>query len=96
MQFLKTADIQLGKYGIFLGDLDNLLSGSLETDIYVCPKCRKLEFYLAGDEEFFEEDAGDESQVGPFDNTVIVCPKCGAVHGQDLSECPQCGYNYSE
>jgi hypothetical protein len=45
MSLYGTQTIQLGSYGFFTGHLDNLLSGGLEVDIYMCKKCRKLEFY---------------------------------------------------
>lgn len=38
-------DIQLGQHSFFFGDLDNLLSGSLETEIFICRGCGKVELF---------------------------------------------------
>lgn len=45
MGYLGVKTIQLGSAGWIIGDLDNLLSGSLKVSIYECPNCRKLEFF---------------------------------------------------
>lgn len=45
MKYLGVKTIQLGSAGWIIGDLDNLLSGSLKVSIYECPNCRKLEFF---------------------------------------------------
>lgn len=37
--------IQLGEYGLFLGDLSNLLSGALEVEIFQCNQCGKIELF---------------------------------------------------
>lgn len=37
--------IQLGQYGLLLGDLSNLLSGALEVEIFQCDRCGKIEFF---------------------------------------------------
>lgn len=82
MQFLTRENIQLGKTGWILGDLPNLFAGALQTDIYFCPNCRKLEFYAAD-----ETVAGDELPKK-------TCPKCGTVHDFDYPRCPKCGHSY--
>lgn len=53
MQFLAREEIQLGKTGFLMGSIPNALAGTLEVDIYMCPYCRKLEFYAVedGDDE---------------------------------------------
>lgn len=45
MRYMGTKRIQLGRTGWIIGDWDNLLSGSLTTSIYECPKCGKLELF---------------------------------------------------
>lgn len=47
MNHIRTEKLQFGQTGWILGDLPNLLAGAMEVDIYSCPKCRKLEFFLA-------------------------------------------------
>ncbi len=82
MQFFAHKRIQLGKTGWVLGDLPNLLAGALEVDIFVCPKCRKLEFFASEDEE--------QSNELP----KKTCPVCGTVHDFDYPKCPKCKHNY--
>lgn len=82
MQYLSREKLQLGKTGWVLGDLPNLLSGALEVQIFVCPKCRKLEFFLAENETLDDE------------TPKKTCPKCGAVHDFDYPKCPNCKHEY--
>ena len=63
MNHIRTEKLQLGQTGWILGDLPNLLAGAIEVDIYACPKCKKIEFYLADS----SEDGLPQKQ----------CPKCG-------------------
>ena len=83
MLFLGRESIQLGETTWFLGDLGNLLSGSLNVEIYRCPNCRKLDFY---DWETNEQESKQDD--------MIVCPKCGASHGKYLTNCPECQHDY--
>ena len=82
MQYLSREKLQLGKTGWVLGDLPNLLSGALEVQIYVCPKCRKLEFFLADNETIDDE------------TPKKTCPDCGTVHDFDYPKCPNCKHEY--
>lgn len=82
MQYLSRERIQLGKTGWVLGDLPNLLSGALDVQILVCPKCRKLEFFLAENEALDDE------------TPKKVCPVCGTVHDFDYPKCPKCKHEY--
>ena len=52
MQFIKHEKFQLGQTGWVLGDLPNLFAGAMEIEIYVCPKCGKLEFFQPGSDKF--------------------------------------------
>jgi len=81
MRHIKTEKIQLGQTGWILGDIPNLLAGAMEVDIYSCPKCGKLEFFLAGDTE------GELPQK--------QCPKCGKMHDFDYPKCPFCKHDYT-
>ena len=49
MDYLGNEEIQLGHHSFLFGDLSNLLSGSLNADIYVCPQCGKLELFYGED-----------------------------------------------
>ena len=72
--------LQLGQTGWVLGDLPNLLAGSLEVELYTCPKCGKIEFFLA-----------EDRQEGL---PQTKCPRCGKMHDFDYPKCPFCGYLY--
>ena len=63
MNHVRTEKLQFGQTGWILGDLPNLLAGAMEVDIYTCPKCKKIEFFLA-----------DEVEEGLPQKQ---CPKCG-------------------
>lgn len=80
MSHIKMEKIQLGQTGWILGDLSNLLAGAMEVDIYSCPECKKLEFFLA--------DAVEEGLP------QTQCPKCGMMHDFDYPKCPFCKYDY--
>ena len=53
----------------------------MEVEIYSCPKCRKLEFYLA---DTMEEGLPQKQ-----------CPNCGKRHDFDYPKCPFCKYDYN-
>ena len=84
MRFIKKEKIQLGETGWFWGDLSNLLAGSLEVGIFLCPNCGKIEFFDAG-------ASYTESDVKLAQRT---CPECGCTHDFDYGRCPLCGYEY--
>lgn len=80
MQHSGTRKIQLGETVWVLGDLPNLLAGSMEVDIYSCPGCGKIEFYQAEQQE--------------YTLAKKQCPKCGQKHECDDPKCPFCGHRY--
>lgn len=82
IKFLAKERLQLGKTGWILGDLPNLIAGALAVDIYVCPSCRKLEFFAT--EDMPAEDAPPQR----------TCPNCGAIHDFDYPKCPKCQHDY--
>lgn len=106
LSFLKKEKIQLGQTGFVLGDWPNLFAGSLETEIYYCRKCGKLEFYLPGfPEEEYEEPDMELDELPPESDQNIVgvsmegipqvqCPSCGYRHDFDYPRCPKCEYQY--
>ena len=81
MEHVKTESLQLGQTGWILGDLPNLLAGSLEVEIYACSDCGKLEFFSA--------DEAEESLP------QIQCPNCGRMHDFDYPKCPYCKHGYT-
>ncbi|MCI2057086.1 MAG: hypothetical protein LKJ86_08075 [Oscillibacter sp.] len=104
MKFLKRESIQLGEQSFFGGDWGNLLAGSLTADFYVCPACRKLEFYYGGELPQPREEEptpwGDqEPQTGFYTPGVmedVKCPRCGKLHPADDDFCPLCGLKREE
>ena len=83
MEFIRREKIQLGQTGWILGDLPNLLSGSMELDIYSCPGCGKVEFFQAEDSIVAEDTIAQ-----------VRCPRCGKLHDMDYPKCPFCKHNY--
>ena len=69
--------IQLGQAGILTGIWSNILSGGLPVEIYVCPKCGKMEFFANVDKE--EKIA------------KVNCSGCGNSYDADFPRCPKCG-----
>ena len=80
MNHIRKEKLQLGQTGWVFGDLPNLLAGAMEVDIYSCPKCKKLEFFLTD----VKEEGLPQKQ----------CPKCGQLHDFDYPKCPFCKYDY--
>lgn len=82
MEHILTDDIQLGRTGWFLGDLPNLLAGSLTVAVYRCRECGKL--------EFFSPEAAAIEPAFP----QVTCPSCGHTHDFDYHRCPFCKHSY--
>lgn len=78
MQSMGTMEFQRGSYGLLLGNLNHLVSGALEAEVYACKTCGKLEFYLP------EEEKTDAI-------AQAACPRCGKMHDLDDAVCPHCG-----
>ncbi len=65
MQDLGQQEFQLGKQSFFFGDLGNILAGSFVVQLYICPKCGKIEFFRADDDNtlsFSEKLKRDNSE----------------------------------
>ena len=96
MEFLKREYFQLGVQGFsfFRTDsLDHLEAGGLLCEMYCCPKCKKLEFYLAEEgAEPYDPHRDTIREKNPFQS--VICPECGRSHHVDLTECPFCKYKY--
>lgn len=83
MEHLLREKLQLGQTGWILGDIPNLLSGAIELDLYSCPRCGKVEFFLP---------------KGEADPRIAQkkCPACGKTHDLDYPKCPFCKYDYGD
>lgn len=88
MNSLGREKMQLGEYGPFLGHLSNLMSGSLELDLYACPQCGKIEFFSP------MPTAGEPSYLTDPELPQQQCPNCGGIHDFDFPKCPYCGMKY--
>lgn len=82
MRYFGTEKLQFGQTSWIFGDLPNLLAGAMEVDVYCCLECRKLEFFLAEENEMEEELPQKQ------------CPNCGRMHDFDYPKCPFCKHNY--
>jgi len=84
MAYAGREKLQLGQTGWVLGDLPNLLAGALEVDIYLCPKCGKLEFFHTNEE--------NPNRYRDAELPEKVCPACGLSIDFDYPKCPSCGH----
>ena len=105
MSFIKQEKLQLGQTGMFLGDWPNIWAGALEVEIYGCPNCGKLEFFMPGVEEREPEPDMDIDELPPEGMQDIVgvnmhgvpqiqCPNCGKRHDFDYPKCIYCNFDY--
>lgn len=76
MNHIRTEKLQLGETSWILGDIPNLVAGAMEVNIYSCPACGKLEFFLADSQE--------------TDLPQKRCRYCGHWHDFDDPKCPFC------
>ena len=95
MLFAKREDIQLGKQS-FWHDWNHLLHGSLDVDIYVCPKCGKMEFfapdvYIMRWAESEQKTAVPNREAKPGAAVAMKCSECGRLVPQGETYCPACG-----
>ena len=110
MKFGMQQKFQLGQTGFLLGDWPNLLAGSLELEVWFCPKCGKVEFFVPGSSDRPEHHE-EPAQSGEFDFVESVvsegidavsaegmpqkkCPTCGKEHDFDYPHCPYCKHDY--
>ena len=93
MRFLKRENVQLGKYGFFFGDWSNLFAGAQDLEFWVCPKCRKLDFYIPEDTVAADSELEDAvwMESGRDRMAQVVCETCGTEHDLDDPKCPVCG-----
>lgn len=99
MRFAKREHIQLGEYGSGLlgGAYSNFKAGAMLVDIYICLKCKKLEFFSANEDEFdLEFDEEDESESDEEEFLQDQYQTYGEWSGYDRDElpqkkCPNCG-----
>ena len=103
MGFLMREKFQKGDMGVWVGNLNFSMQGGFEMEVYSCPQCGKLEFYLPGvpAEEVEIPEVNDVFPPEEGSNIVCVdndgipqvrCRACGILHDFDYPSCPKCGY----
>lgn len=104
MSFLKREKLQLGQTGAILGDWPNIIAGALDTEIYYCSRCGKIEMFMPG-VGYYEDLPQEEEELPPEVDANIVgvsmygvpqvrCPACGRKHDFDYPKCVYCGHVY--
>ena len=77
MRYIKREKLQLGQTGWVLGDLPNLFAGAMSVDIYTCPGCGKVEFYLA---ESVEEELPQKQCPNCGKSMILIIPSVRSVN----------------
>ena len=110
MKFGMQQKFQLGQTSFLLGDWPNLMAGALELEVWFCPKCGKVEFFVPGSSDRPEHHE-EPARSGEFDFVESVvsvgidavsadgmpqkkCPTCGKEHDFDYPRCPYCKHDY--
>jgi len=110
MKFGMQQKFQLGQTGWLLGDWPNILAGALELEVWFCPKCGKVEFFVPGStgvsvKQEEPQQSGEFDFVGSMVSEGIdaisaegmpqkKCPTCGREHDFDYPKCPYCKHDY--
>ena len=84
MSFSGIEKLQMGQAGLVSGMWSNIFSGAMKVGIYICPECRKIEFYAVDD------DADMDINYLP----KKTCPGCGKHYDFDYPKCPFCKDKY--
>ena len=110
LKFGMQQKFQMGQTSFLLGDWPNLLAGSLELEVWFCPKCGKVEFFVPGSSDLPVKQQ-EPVQTDEFDFVGSVvnegidavsaegmplkkCPPCGREHDIDYPRCPDCKPEY--
>lgn len=93
MKLMGIEKLQLGQAGLFMGMWSNILSGSLEVEVYICSRCGKIEFYTSENVDEDEEDESDKLRYKDQGKT-IKCPYCGRSIDFNYPICPFCGHKH--
>ena len=107
MKFAMQQKFQMGEAGFLSGDWPHILAGALELEVWFCPECGKVEFFVPGSRNRateHEEEASFDfvgSMVNESIDSVSVegmpqkkCPTCGRDHDFDYPKCPYCKHDY--
>ena len=94
MKFGMQQKFQMGQTSFLLGDWPNLLAGALELEVWFCPKCGKVEFFVPGSSPDLPVKPEEPAQSEEFDFVgSMVNEGIDAVSGDGMPQkkCPICG-----
>ena len=94
MKFGMQQKFQMGQTSFLLGDWPNLMAGALELEVWFCPKCGKVEFFVPGSTQNLPVKQPEPAQTEEFDYVgSMVNEGIDAVSkdGVPQKKCPTCG-----
>ena len=94
MKFGMQQKFQMGQTSFLLGDWPNLMAGALELEVWFCPKCGKVEFFVPGSTQNLPVKQPEPVQNEEFDYVgSMVNEGIDAVSkdGVPQKKCPTCG-----
>jgi len=104
LNFLMKESFLKGDSGAWVGNITPHFRGGFEMEIYACPKCGKLEFFLPEEEMDQLPEDMEEVELPEYDENIvrvsqdgipqIRCVRCGYIHDFDSPRCPRCEYEY--
>ena len=94
MKFGMQQKFQMGEASFLLGDWSHWLNGALELEVWFCPECGKVEFFVPGSTQNLPVKQSEPVQAEEFDYVgSMVNEGIDAVSkdGMPQKKCPTCG-----